>query len=1274
MFDVRALQDLTFTSLEFKAEFSEGSRPRAAVYTKRGSYRGSERRPGDWSKVADDVALSTSASSASNNGMALIPASAFAAVSVPRGEIRAFYVTLLTPSPDLRYTAGTSPGRVYSSDAALEIMEGAGLSGYDPTFSSPELFEPRVWNGVVRYEVESSCDTPSPTALPTLSPTPIPVFRTTTAVVYSVTIAHPSGQEGEQMLAEVEWAVMGAVRGLLESEEELTGYAISHGLTFGGTKSSMGIAAGQECATTPDLDACTPVDSVVTLAHLSSLESQAVTYALLRHSPAVAEALSARFAATYVGERTLEARAVITLRGVPEKRMGESETRYFERVSRDFLSRAVQSGVDVLTVTVESQELLLEYDGDDGDAAHRSLSLRGSRRRRLPRKSAAIGLTTTVTGSHRPPPNIDFAALVEDSIDRESDKLQKDLAEKKAEAQGGSGSSYFENLEEIKAEVIITPSPTSAPTPAPPIAPADDGGMSAGATVGITFAVGLLAIAAILGGWRYAVYGKEEKEKKKAAHQEALLRGEEEDAKVDPDDDLNNAKAKAAAEATASFGSNLRKSLKKLVSSRSMRSMSSCDKAEKDKIEEEFKRLNNGMNNASNGDLSARMSPAAGEDGDRDRLHDSAESLNVDDLREERDLRPGVPPSHAPSARGSFARAHSGGRGGRGGGAGRGGMGRAAQSERFVSADPRLRAGANLRGGHSSHPELRRGSRAPNETPFSNSESEAENEGFHDSLGSSGRKGSGALMMEESERQYMERCRAKSQRSLGESSGRGSSHASSENLSRARSVALRGSQRGSQRSMMSGRGGAPLTSMEESEQEYMERCRAKSQRSLGASSSGQGSDNLSRAGSVAQKGSQRSMMNGHDSAENLGRAGSRRSLMRISEEEYEAKIRAKSQRSLASSRVPLAASEEEYEAKIRAKSQRSLAASRAPPAAAVANDLHSSTSSDMSSQMSKEEYMDRVRMTTGRACSASGPGGRRSSEASVASRGSHRPASSPRPGLNRHQSAKTMGPGNGPAPNRGRMRRRSYEESMLRNVPDSRSRASAVAAPDEMSLRQVTSKSSTEEGGSTPRGHQGGIVASRPRSVSKASSRRSSHADGEMSGDNGDAAGRRRRSSRKGILSEEEEEDTDTDVEEGNRYRERMARMMGNGASFTNRAPGNGKPPSRQGSKRSVVTATTVSSGRTGRSGSRRNLTTSADEGRGRRPRSERDVQDEEFNSSGSSGFHNSTPAFGYDEEEYPTYRRTSGRNLSDRDDHGGGDGGKMPEGGRTGYGRVPAW
>jgi len=112
------------------------------VYTKTGTYRGSERDESAWTLIA------TASVKGSGKGQrTLLPADLFdAPITVNAGETQAFYVTLTTAQ--MRYSDGDELGAVYASSADLQILQGAGVVyPFGNGSSSAGVWEPRIWNG-----------------------------------------------------------------------------------------------------------------------------------------------------------------------------------------------------------------------------------------------------------------------------------------------------------------------------------------------------------------------------------------------------------------------------------------------------------------------------------------------------------------------------------------------------------------------------------------------------------------------------------------------------------------------------------------------------------------------------------------------------------------------------------------------------------------------------------------------------------------------------------------------------------------------------------------------------------------------------------------------------------------------------------------------------------------------------------------------------------------------------------------------------------------------
>jgi len=72
-------------------------------------------------------------------------------VTIPAGETYSFHISVT--GAGITYTNGTGLGNVYASNASFEFLEGHGGAGL---FNC--TYQPRVWNGLIRYEAVESMD------------------------------------------------------------------------------------------------------------------------------------------------------------------------------------------------------------------------------------------------------------------------------------------------------------------------------------------------------------------------------------------------------------------------------------------------------------------------------------------------------------------------------------------------------------------------------------------------------------------------------------------------------------------------------------------------------------------------------------------------------------------------------------------------------------------------------------------------------------------------------------------------------------------------------------------------------------------------------------------------------------------------------------------------------------------------------------------------------------------------------------------------------------
>ena len=114
------------------------------------------------------------------------------------------------------------------------------------------------------------------------------------------------------------------------------------------------------------------------------------------------------FQAEYDGDLPIQTEMLISLGGNFTSGLSDEELLYFQAITqaylKDHLSRL---GVDVLNVGLQSVEggaRLLQRNNDDDEVRP---------------SGGSVDIATTIDGAYRPPPDVDFSAVVEAAIDAE---------------------------------------------------------------------------------------------------------------------------------------------------------------------------------------------------------------------------------------------------------------------------------------------------------------------------------------------------------------------------------------------------------------------------------------------------------------------------------------------------------------------------------------------------------------------------------------------------------------------------------------------------------------------------------------------------------------------------------------------------------------------------------------------------------------------------------------------------------------------------------------
>ena len=225
---------------------------------------------------------------------------------------------------------------------------------------------------------------------------------------------------------------------------------------------------------------CTPISVDVTATHLSTATSDDVLYAFLRKSEELPTRINVDgYTMSYVGDRAVETNSEIVLSGVPDRLMGESEQEYFASVAKDFLANQVvedseNDSLHILSVTVNGQEITTADAVSSNTLDESAMITPEQEVRDIPLnrqlQEKANNIQVSVKATYRPPPELDFGELVETSINRDRELLQKELNKPPELQEGDDGeeliaaSSYFENTDvvgarEIKEEIKALPPP-----------------------------------------------------------------------------------------------------------------------------------------------------------------------------------------------------------------------------------------------------------------------------------------------------------------------------------------------------------------------------------------------------------------------------------------------------------------------------------------------------------------------------------------------------------------------------------------------------------------------------------------------------------------------------------------------------------------------------------------------------------------------------------------------------------------------------------------------
>ncbi len=143
MFDVLPKANLRING--FDLHLSDTSETNIRIYTKDGSFSGSEDKPEDWTLV-----INKNIKGKGRNVATKVAFDQETVLHLASERLHSFYVVVGSGN-GLRYTHGKETGSLVIKDKKLVIFEGVGVTS---EFGS--IFPDRIWNGAFYYEAESA--------------------------------------------------------------------------------------------------------------------------------------------------------------------------------------------------------------------------------------------------------------------------------------------------------------------------------------------------------------------------------------------------------------------------------------------------------------------------------------------------------------------------------------------------------------------------------------------------------------------------------------------------------------------------------------------------------------------------------------------------------------------------------------------------------------------------------------------------------------------------------------------------------------------------------------------------------------------------------------------------------------------------------------------------------------------------------------------------------------------------------------------------------------
>ena len=356
----------------------------AIVYTKPGNYIGFESTPSAWRKVAEATTIG-----AGNGKPTMIPRQDFESFTLGIGETVALYVTMTTPN--IRYTrTEILTGDPVVSDEYLTVSAGDGVADY-PFATEFFLYQPRIFNGMVHYAVDSECFAMAP-------------------VGYAFQVQHSQSVPQSQVVGQMASIMEQILLGQVQTVPSLKAFVDQHDLSIQGVD-----VTPMQTPCTPIRSglACTALETNAIMRKANTLPIGEVKYEMLAINENVSEEVNRVFQALYVGNKPVSNSLEVELRSSQMvEEMTDLQKEAFANATLAFLRGPLEAqNVSLLCVRVNGQSVR---------------SLDNEANRRLQRSdddavqstaSSSLSVSTTITGEYRPPPYVDFNEAVSDAID-----------------------------------------------------------------------------------------------------------------------------------------------------------------------------------------------------------------------------------------------------------------------------------------------------------------------------------------------------------------------------------------------------------------------------------------------------------------------------------------------------------------------------------------------------------------------------------------------------------------------------------------------------------------------------------------------------------------------------------------------------------------------------------------------------------------------------------------------------------------------------------------